>query len=267
MRPLDRLPRSRRTLNVYRLYQRRMSRGRVLLLPVLLALGSLRGLVLLIQRTSGIVREILDPESAQRRRESGVAPFAVALRKIHRMKAPGLLEAMRMRAAFDPAYVGVPTTWSDERAFAADPELERDLDFQRVPERERAGLRAGAEATRSRAVRWHALVRGLPAFTGPAEVQKPLAERAVTIAFVTDHCCSRTLLHAEDWWRRCRRCGATRPRSTGSWPRCAPSSPCPCSTSVTTASSCSASATMPPTAKTRRWPRPYREEAAVRKLP
>jgi hypothetical protein len=106
-----------------------------------------------------------------------------------------------MRAGFFPGYVGVPATWSDDRQFAADPELERDLDFLRVPERDRAGLRALAEATRAHAVRWHARVRELPGFAGHGEPQSRLAERAVTIAYVTDLHGARTLLHAQEWWQ------------------------------------------------------------------
>lgn len=111
-RPVHHLPQQDRSFNPLRFYERRLSRGRVLLAPLLLALRFLRSFGWLVGRVRRIVREVLDPELAMQRREIGQAPFAVAQRKIHRMKAPGLLEAIRLRLELDPVYAGAPAGWS-----------------------------------------------------------------------------------------------------------------------------------------------------------
>src|SRR5690606_21846386 len=90
-RPLHRLPRSQRSVNFYRFYLDRLSRGRVLLAPFFFLSAIWWLLRSVVEKTVVIVREITRPESISESRESGRAPFAVALRKIHRMKAPGLL--------------------------------------------------------------------------------------------------------------------------------------------------------------------------------
>jgi hypothetical protein len=198
MRPLHRLPRSRRSFNAYGAYQARLSRGRVILLPLFVGFACLRLFARAMRRTAGIVREILAPHLAAQPRARGRAPFAVALRKINRMKAPGLLEAMRMRVEFDPAYSGSPTTWSDGFGFEEKSELERDLDFLRLPQRARAPLRALAERSRTRMEVWQATVPRLPQMPTPAGVlQRRLCEQAATIAYATDHERIRTLLAVE----------------------------------------------------------------------
>ncbi|MBK8979441.1 MAG: ion transporter [Planctomycetes bacterium] len=74
-RPLHELPRSQRTLNAYRFYQDRLSRGRLLFVPAYV-LGALwSGVRLTVRRTVEVVREILAPEgggSRQRERAGAV---------------------------------------------------------------------------------------------------------------------------------------------------------------------------------------------------
>lgn len=202
-RPLHLRPRAERTFNFYTFYLRRLSRGRVFLLPLHVLWLSLRSVRLATRNTVEIVREILSPERAMRQRESGVAPFAVALRKIRRMKAPILLEAMRLRTEFDPAYSGAPPGWSDEQGFEEVAELERDMEFLGMYERERVELREIAARNRRR-------VEELHAFVGPhsdafVEEDADLArrgERAVTVAFLTDRDDVHTLARAEGWFER-----------------------------------------------------------------
>jgi hypothetical protein len=193
-RPVHRLPKHDRSFNPLRFFRRRLSRGRVLLLPLLLAWRTLRSLGWLVGRVRQVVREVLDPELAMQRREGGEAPFAVALRKIHRMKAPGLLEAIRMRLLLDPEYAGAPAGWSAGAAFAAEPPCERDLRFLHVRERDAAQLRELAAAARAQVTALHAQQAVRPLACGDAA-----GEQAATMAWLcdVDHC--RTLARAERW--------------------------------------------------------------------
>ena len=149
-RPLDTLPPSERSLNFFVLYQRRLSGGRVLFLPVFFVLWLLCGVAFMVRRVGAIAREILRPERTAQGRESGRAPFLVALRKIRRMKGPGLLEAMRLRVLFDPEYCGVPARRGAPFPPLDSTQLERDLDFLQLNARDRQVLRADARAVRER---------------------------------------------------------------------------------------------------------------------
>jgi hypothetical protein len=193
-RPVHRLPKHDRSFNPLRFFRRRLSRGRVLLLPLLLAWRTLRSLGWLVGRVRQVVREVLDPELAMQRREGGEAPFAVALRKIHRMKAPGLLEAIRMRLLLDPEYAGAPAGWSAGAAFAAEPPCERDLRFLHVRERDAAQLRELAAAARAQVTALHAQQAVRPLACGDAA-----GEQAATMAWLCDVDRCRTLARAEGW--------------------------------------------------------------------
>lgn len=202
-RALDRLPRSRRILNFYTLYTKRLSGGRILLLPLYWMLLVGRALGFAVSKTVDIVREIMAPELAQQTRQSGRARFAVALRKIHRMKAPGLLEAIATRVAFDPAYGGASPTWSEGTPQEEVSELERDLDFLAMKERDREELRDRAAEQRRWVEACHFQLRDLPPLADVAGgIERRFAERAVTIAYTTDRRSMRTLLRAEEWFER-----------------------------------------------------------------
>ncbi|MBL8739405.1 MAG: hypothetical protein JNL12_23460 [Planctomycetes bacterium] len=200
-RPVHHLPQQDRSFNPLRFYERRLSRGRVLLAPLLLALRFLRSFGWLVGRVRRIVREVLDPELAMQRREIGQAPFAVAQRKIHRMKAPGLLEAIRLRLELDPAYAGAPAGWSSGTPFADAPEFERDLRFLHLREREASALRDQAALVRQQIEGLHAALAGLPDLaTGPTSAdQRAAGELAVGCAWIADRDGARTLLFAERW--------------------------------------------------------------------
>lgn len=206
-RPLHEKPRSERTLNPYEFYMARLSRGRIFLAPLhaIYLLG--RSVAMAVRKTTDIVREILAPDLAHARRISGRAPFAVALRKIGRMRAPTLLETMRLRAAFDPSYCGAPPTWSSEHSFDEVSEIECDMNFLEMRERDRAELRELAETVRRRVEELHGFVRrreerqGVGLFDAdPAQQRR--GERAVSIAYVTDRSDMRTLWRAERWFER-----------------------------------------------------------------
>ena len=107
------------------------------------------------------MREVVAPRLEMERRTAPVATFSVALRKIHRMKAPGLLEATRLRVRVDPAYCGASPSFHGPIEQGAS-QLERDLDFLKVHERERAALLAAAEANRRLALALREALRWMP---------------------------------------------------------------------------------------------------------
>jgi hypothetical protein len=209
MRPPRDLDESLRSLNLWRIYWARLSHGRVLLLPLLFTFRLLRGFAWLVARLRQIVREVLTPHLAMQRREPGAATFAVALRKIHRMKAPGLLEAIRLRVQVDPDYSGAPSCWTPAggatNAVGAAPtaipsQLERDLDFLRLHEREKAEFRAQAEHNRELVATLRAALSWLPAIDRTNDpVARADGELAVTSAWLCDRDAVRTLLGAEAW--------------------------------------------------------------------
>lgn len=201
-KPLHELPRSRRTVNFYAFYRKNLFRGRILLLPILFVTMMCRFLRMVGSTTTKIVREILQPEASRTKRQKSHASFAVALRKIHRMKAPGLLEAMRMRAAFDPAYCGAPPTWSFGMRVEDPPELERDMDFLQMREWERGPLRELAATNRRHVEQLQQRVRkfDFDVLGGvDSEMERRLGERAVTIAYMTNREGMRSLFCAEQW--------------------------------------------------------------------
>ncbi|MDA0934216.1 MAG: hypothetical protein O3C51_12260 [Planctomycetota bacterium] len=205
-RPLHELPRSRRTLNLLRFYEQRLSRGRVLLAPLYALMSAGTAVRLTVQKVVQIVREILSSDHGASRRASGRAPFAVALRKIQRMKGPTVLEAMRLRVCFDPGYSGAPEGWSSADSSMRDvAEVERDMDYFGMQDRERDGIRRAATENRRRVREVHRLAaRGWleldASVHGPADALR--AERAVTIAYMTDRDDVRTLIRAEEWFER-----------------------------------------------------------------
>ena len=202
-RPLHELPRSRRTVNFLRFWEARLSRGRVLFAPLYFLRVALSGIRSAVARLVRIVREILAPESAARTRERGRAPFSVALRKIKRMKVPGLLEAMRLRSAVDPAYVGAPEGWSDGAAFDERSELERDMDFLQLRERDREQLRDLASGVRTRVEELHGLLkRGVIEIEPGDDDTRAQVELAATVLFVVDRDDTRTLVRAQEWFER-----------------------------------------------------------------
>ncbi|HEX6810298.1 MAG TPA: hypothetical protein VF384_01630 [Planctomycetota bacterium] len=199
-RPVHQLPKHERSFNPLRFYQRRLSHGLVLLAPLLLGWRFVRSVGWLIARVRQIVREVFDPELAMLRREIGAAPFAVALRKIHRMKAPGLLEAISMRLQLDPVYAGAPAGWSSREPFATEPELERDLSFLHLHERQASELREAAAAVRQQVAVLHAAIGWLPKLgTAANDDARAAAELAATCAWIANKDDVRTLLHAERW--------------------------------------------------------------------
>ena len=203
-RPVNHLPKHERSFNPLRFYEKRLSHGRVLLAPLLLVWRFFRTVGWLVGKVRQIVREVLDPDVAMQRREIGEAPFAVALRKIHRMKAPGLLEAIRMRLRIDPTYSGAPVGWTPDSDELDEPEIERDLRFLHLREREAVQMRDDAKKVRHDVSALHAIVGWLPPLYlesqgEPDRERRRAGELAVTCAWISNKDQVRTLMAAERW--------------------------------------------------------------------
>ncbi len=200
-KPLHELPASKRTVNFYTFYQSRLSGGRAVLMPLYVVKSFFKSIGAMVGKTVAIAREIMDPEKAALTADRGRASFAVALRKIHRMKASTLMEAIRLRVAFDPAYCGSPPGWSTELPMDATPELEKDMDFLMLRQRDRQELRELAAVNRSRVEELHGLIHRHPEFVNleDGDDLRRRGERAVTIAYVSDRLDLRHLFRAERW--------------------------------------------------------------------
>lgn len=200
MRAADEVEGALHKLNPWRFYWARWSHGRVLLAPIAAPLRFLRGIWWSVARVRQIVREVVVPRLEMERRAAPVATFSVALRKIHRMKAPGLLEATRLRVRIDPAYCGASPSFDGPIEQSAS-QLERDLDFLKVHERERAALLAAAEGNRRLAIGLREALRWIPR-VGDADAgacARRDGELAATIAWITDRDRVRALFDAASW--------------------------------------------------------------------
>lgn len=104
--PLHHRPKDQRTFNPLVFYQQHLAGGWVLLFPLKvgwwLAVLGWRGLCLVGRK----VREVLRPPAAEVSDLAEDEPLAVALRKVHRMRKPVFLQCLRLRAEFDPEYLG-----------------------------------------------------------------------------------------------------------------------------------------------------------------
>ena len=196
-RPLHRLPRARRTFNPYAFYRDHLAGGRALLLPLWWLRLWGRGLLLLVRKVVATTREILFPELVRPLAIESQADFAVAVRKINRMRKPLFMEALRLRARFDLAYSGLPVPGG--RA-AAPSLLEQDLEFIGADARERAPILQEVEAARAELGSFHRwftdagrdLVPHLPEPDGQGEERR----RALLTAWVSDAFAIRTLAQA-----------------------------------------------------------------------
>jgi len=105
--PFHRWPKERRTFNPFVLYQRHLAGGRVLLLPLKMLVWAMVLVARAVRLVGGIVGEVRHPHARELSSAEDPDPFEVAQRKIHRMRKPLFLECLRMRAEFDPEYLGI----------------------------------------------------------------------------------------------------------------------------------------------------------------
>lgn len=198
--PLHLVPRSTRSVNLYRLYREALGGGQALLLPFRAAIWTFRVTRWAIVRLVLTVREVLSPTLAPGPRGRGWAGFDVAVRKIHRMRRPIALQAMMLRASFDPEYLGFalpgltpPPAARDDGSLGND--CWADLDGLNAPQHDRD--------------RFEELARELEAAMGElaafcrdraelVERLSPAARRALAIAFAIDYRGLRRLASAEE---------------------------------------------------------------------
>jgi len=143
--PLHLLPREQRVLNLRELYRDGFEGGRVLLLPLRLSLETLRQLGRALRFLGDAVRRIRRPRLVRGREGEAEADFAVALRKIDRMRRPVALQALRLRAWLDVEYLGLAWPGGPQGTAA----YRSDVEFLALDVQQRAEL----EAERERAAR------------------------------------------------------------------------------------------------------------------
>lgn len=213
MRPRSASGHTGASFNAWTFYWRRLSHGRVLLLPIYAAIRFGRLLASGVRKLHSIVREVVAPHRAKQHQVSGVATFAAAMRKIHRMKAPGLLEAIRLRVLVDPAYAGAAEGWTTGAAGDSGRALERDLDFLHLRDRARAELRRMASDRRDLVAQWHALAASMPELAVVGQTEREVAdwELAMTVAWLCDRDRVRSLLTAEAWFQEALQQAAAQP--------------------------------------------------------
>ncbi|MBN2473831.1 MAG: hypothetical protein JXB62_04445 [Pirellulales bacterium] len=105
--PFYRWPKPQRTFNPLVLHSRYLAGGRVFLLPFRALWWTAQAVAYAARLLGSFVREVLNPTVGDLDAVADPDPFAVAVRKIHRMRKPVFLECLRMRADFDPEYLGV----------------------------------------------------------------------------------------------------------------------------------------------------------------
>jgi ion transport protein len=190
--PCHAWPKQQRTINPFSLYGRHFAGGRMLLLPFKLAW---LGLVLLVRGgclLRRFIREVLHPSVGSLSSTVASDPFEVARRKIHRMRKPLFMECLRMRADFDPEYLGIippgPTHGVREAAVV---QIEEDLALIEAEPSVRREFRDLANRRRRQMIdfrRWSEAL-GIEGYSGEAM-------RAMAIAYSIDYMGVRSRLEA-----------------------------------------------------------------------
>jgi hypothetical protein len=125
--PLHELPLAARTINPATLYETYLARGRVVLLPILLARTLGKAFWMGVRSIFRVVREILNPQ-VDRHRPIPSDTYWAALRKIHRMRKPVFMGSLWLRARFDVEYLGLPLPTAPA-GIASQSLMETDLDY------------------------------------------------------------------------------------------------------------------------------------------
>lgn len=206
--PWEHLPRHRRTLNFYTLYFSWLGRGKVVFSPFRVLWTWLRWWGRALRSLGRLIAEQLRPEELRADTRPRLATLDVALRKINRMYLPVFMEALDLRARFDPEYLGLrlPGCAAPEGAFAL---VRDDLDLIGAREYRRERYREMRTRIQRDLRRLDALLEecgwpgtplGEALTTDDAprrEVESPDARRAVAIAWVIDYKDCRTLITAQ----------------------------------------------------------------------
>lgn len=195
--PMRNLPIERRTFNPYEFYNRHFANGLLYLFPLRGTWYLLKGIKLLVRELVRIVKEVRRPESRTTPRASGHANFQVARRKIHRMRRPIALEALRLRAEFDPEYLGLalpdrPSTIPPTDQFSEDLRAleasEREWEeFRRLKSERQERLRGLARVLRIGNRRGTAIRDRIEAHFAAHPARRGEAYRAIAVAWICDH--------------------------------------------------------------------------------
>ncbi|MEK6235437.1 MAG: hypothetical protein N2C14_12085 [Planctomycetales bacterium] len=201
--PLHEQPKERRVLNLFALYEKRFSGGRILLLPFYLLGNSLRWLGRLLHWLGRCVWQLLDPSSRTGQADAEHADFATAVRKIDRMRAPTVYASIRLRIRFDPEYLGVHVPGLERNAISAS-DLEDDLRFLTTnplltEEIDDARRRAEADMARLADLWENGLLKRIAKRIGVDEdcLQGAETRRAAAAIYLADVQGSRTHLSAQ----------------------------------------------------------------------
>lgn len=206
--PCENWPRHRRTLNPYAIYFRWVGRGRVIILPVRLLIGFIRGVGRTIAFLSKVIREQLRPTELKLD-AAAHAHRDAALRKLNRMHRPLFLAALELRARFDPEYQGASLAQEPLPGNLAS--LREDLDLIGAREHERERLRSKQQEALALCQKLKEFLDLLGAGSKPLEMalepegvagssgSPREAQRAVLVAYLIDYSLCRSLLtaHAE----------------------------------------------------------------------
>jgi hypothetical protein len=125
--PMHNRPKEQRVVNLYSLYGSWLSGGRLVLLPLFVAMLGLRLLWALLKWIGRSVQEVRRPEKRRDHSEAAQAHFLTAVRKVERIRGPVVYAGLRLRARLDAEYLGVPLPNLPPPPLPADVDI--DLDF------------------------------------------------------------------------------------------------------------------------------------------
>jgi hypothetical protein len=141
--PMHLRPRSERVVNLFAIYEGWISGGRIFLVPVFLLINGAKLLCRLLAWLWEAVQELRHPERRTVHIDAAQADFRVAVRKIARIRGPVAEHFSRLRAMFDPAWLGIPlpgetqtrlrgaNARADMQILQPGPSLLREIDAER----------------------------------------------------------------------------------------------------------------------------------------
>lgn len=129
--PLHLRPRSERVVNLYAAYEGWIAGGRMFLVPWFLFAALCRWLTKLIGWIYQSVQEIRHPERRKTPVDAAQADFRVAVRKVNRVRGPVAERCVRLRAIFDPAWLGIALPGEDSTLLGT-ADADTDIAFLRL---------------------------------------------------------------------------------------------------------------------------------------
>jgi len=205
--PFSSWPKADRSINLYDLYWRYLGGARALLFPLVMGWKLLLLLLYLLRRLLGVLGDLLNPTAGMGARDLASSSYAVALRKINRMRKPVFMAATQLRARFDVEYMnlslpGMSSSGLEHHTFEEDLRfigaLEEELDWYMQTKREhRLALQTLAEFLRAENWEGDGLERWLEARSPGLGRRAREALRASAIAFGIDYQSVSTLTQLE----------------------------------------------------------------------